>query len=280
MSKHRLTCGITMGDPKGIGPEVTLKALADKRIKKLADFVLIGSQSDAPEAALGYIKDALRLIKAKKIDVLVTAPVNKHAINQAGCPFQGHTEYLARACRIKNFAMMLVGGPLKVALVTRHIAIKDVPGCLTKQKIYQTISLTDFALRRYFGISRPRIGVSALNPHSGEQGIMGKEESRVIYPAIKKAKRFAKISGPLPADTLFYLAAHHKFDACVAMYHDQGLIPLKTLALHQGVNLTLGLPFVRTSPDHGTAYDIAGKNQANPGSMKEAIKLAIKIGSR
>jgi len=306
-----------MGDAAGIGPEVVLKALDDKRIKRLADFVLIGNSfvlqktaqvlgvgqiggrnvalldvgdisklvfgranSTYGKLALKCIDAGLGLIKCKKIDVLITAPVNKHTISRAGFHFTGHTEYLANSTKTKNFAMMLVAGALKVVLVTRHIALKDVAGTLTKDKIYQTIRLSAYALRRYFDIAHPRLGICGLNPHSGDRGIMGREEARIIQPVIKKAKRLATIAGPLPADTLFYFALQRKFDAVIAMYHDQGLIPLKMVALHQGVNLTLGLPFVRTSPDHGTGYDIAGKNKANPGSMIEAIKLAVRIGSR
>ena len=340
MKKGKLACAITMGDPAGIGPEVTLKALTDRRVRGLADFLLIGnffatektariskirlkinkikSENDVSRASnkgialldignipklvfgqgksayglvvLDCIKTALRLIKSKKIDILITAPVNKHTINQsllreakkggARCCFRGHTEYLAKAAKTKDFAMMLVGGAFKVILVTTHMALEDVPHALTQKKTYQTLRLAAFALRKYFGISHPRIGVCGLNPHSGEEGTFGHQERKVIRPAVNKAKRFASIEGPLAADTLFYLARQGEFDAVVAMYHDQGLIPLKMLSLHQGVNLTLGLPFVRTSPDHGTAYNIAGKNKANPGSMIEAIKLAVKIGQR
>lgn len=344
MDKSKLKCAITMGDPAGIGPEVALKALNDRKVKGLADFLLIGnsfviektaqiskiklkiskikSEDELLSAghkgialldvgdisklvfgrgvsaygliALECIKAALRLIKSKKIDVLITAPVNKHTISQSllrqgfggqvagqgGSAFRGHTEYLAQASKTKDIAMMLIGGPFKVVLATRHIALRNVAKVLTKKKVYQTIRLSAWGLRKYFGIPYPRIGVCGLNPHSGDEGILGKEEIDIIRPAVKKAKKFAAIEGPLAADTLFYFAAGGKFDAVVAMYHDQGLIPLKTFSLHQGVNLTLGLPFARTSPDHGTAYDIAGKNRANPGSMIEAIKLAVKIGKK
>lgn len=312
----QLTCAITMGDPAGIGPEVILKALADKKIQRLADFLVIGNSQIFKKTAqiskidlnnlkinfldigdisklvfgkgiaaygltaLDCLNAALELIKLQKVDVLVTAPVNKHAINQVENMFKGHSEYLAAAAKTKNFAMMLIGGRMKVVLVTRHLALKDVAKALTKEKIYQTLRLTAQSLKTYFGIAQPRIAVCGLNPHSGEQGMFGKEEIKIIRPAVIKAKKLAALEGPLPADTLFYCAGQGKFDAVVAMYHDQGLIPLKMQALHQGVNLTLGLPFVRTSPDHGTAYDIAGKNQANPGSMMEAIKLAIKIGAK
>lgn len=326
MSKDRLTCAITLGDPAGIGPEVVLKALKDKRIRRLASFLIIGNSfaiektariskirlsSDIAlldvgnisklafgraiaaygKVAMECIDAALKLIRLKKVDVLVTAPVNKHTISQARLPrdihggqagrlFRGHTEYLAQSTKTRNFAMMLIGGPFKVVLATRHIALKKVAKALTAEKIYEALGLTVFALKKYFGIRRPRIGVCGLNPHSGEEGILGQEEIKIIRPAVVRAKNLASIKGPLPADTLFYSASQGEFDAVVAMYHDQGLIPLKTFAFHQGVNLTLGLPFVRTSPGHGTAYDIAGKNKANPGSMIEAIKLAVKIGSR
>lgn len=230
--------------------------------------------------AMECIRTASRLIKAKKIDVLVTSPVNKHGITRAGYSFSGHTEYLAQASRTKNFAMMLVGGGLRVTLATRHVAIKDVARVLTAESVYQAIRLSAFALKHYFAVSHPRIGVCGLNPHSGDAGVFGKEENTIIKPAIKRLKHLVRIEGPLPADTLFHAAFCDKFDAVVAMYHDQGLVALKMLAFHQGVNLTLGLPFLRTSPDHGTAYNIAGKNMANPGSMIAAIKLAVKIGSR
>jgi len=312
---NKLTVAITMGDPAGIGPEVVLKALKDKEIQALANFIVVGNFRVLEKTAqlckirlqkhialldlgdlsklvfgrgipaygrlsLECIKEGFRLIKTAKADALITAPVNKHTITRAGYFFQGHTEYLAKASRVSDFAMMLTGGALRVVLVTRHIALKKVAGTLSSQKIYQTIRLTAEGLRKCFGVLHPRIAVCGLNPHSGDEGVMGDEETRIIRPAIARAKRFAKIVGPLAADSLFYSARQGEFDAVVAMYHDQGLIPLKMLALHQGVNLTLGLPFVRTSPDHGTAYDIAGKNRANPGSMIEAIKLAVKIASR
>ncbi len=326
MKKGKLACAITMGDPAGIGSEVTLKALKQKSIQRLANFLIIGNAyalertaqackinfkmgnvtllniGKIPKLVFGRpavangslalecIQKALDLIKSKRVDALITAPVNKHTINQAllreakkggaRCCFRGHTEYLAKAAKTKDFAMMLVGGALKVILVTTHMALEDVSHALTQKKIYQTLRLAAFALKKYFEISHPRIGVCGLNPHSGEEGTFGHQERKVIQPAVNKAKRFVSIEGPLAADTLFYLARQGEFDAVVARYHDQGLIPLKMFSLHQGVNLTLGLPFVRTSPDHGTAYNIAGKNRANPGSMIEAIKLAVKIGHR
>jgi 4-hydroxythreonine-4-phosphate dehydrogenase len=306
MGMKKITCAITMGDAAGIGPEVVFKALADRTIQGLANFVLVGNgrifnqtarltkirlktdivlldikgSSRNGSLSLEFIKQALRLIKAKKADVLVTAPVNKYTINKAGFRFTGHTEYLASATKSKEIAMMLVGGGLKIVLVTRHIALKDVPGALTKEKIENALALTSRCLKKYFGIARPRIAICGLNPHSGDQGLLGREEIKIIRPALLKVKHLGKILGPLPADTLFHLALQNKFDACLAMYHDQGLIPIKTAAFEKGVNLTLGLPFIRTSPDHGTAYDIAGKGCASAESMKEAIRLAVKIGLR
>jgi 4-hydroxythreonine-4-phosphate dehydrogenase len=325
-----LTCGITMGDPAGIGPEVVIKTLQDKSIQRLANFLIIGNSfvmqktaqicrmrlafnriendgqplqrknrgillcdrgmitklvfgqavKDYGLLALDCIKVALKLLKLSKIDVLVTAPVNKHTISQTGTIFKGHTEYLAKSVKTKKFAMMLLGGPFKITLVTRHIALKDVTQVLTKEKVYEAIYLTAFALKKYFDVNNVRIGVCGLNPHCGDGQLLGQEEAQVIRPAILRAKKIVAVEGPLSADAIFYSALQGKFDAIVAMYHDQGLIPLKTYAFHQGINVTLGLPFVRTSPDHGTAYDIAGKNKAHPGSMKEAIRLAIKIGYR
>lgn len=322
-----LKCVITMGDAAGIGPEVTLKALANKEIRQLASFLIIGnaevldetarvckiklkankvdsiekfnSQSNgsvsildvasAPSLVFGRansnygriavqcIEEALRLLKLKQVDALITAPVNKYTISRAGFNFCGHTEYLAQATKAKNFAMMLIGGPLKVVLATRHISLEKVAGELKTKELSQTLALTAKALKKYFSKSRPKIAVCALNPHSGESGLLGNQEKRIIQPAIAKVRYLGQFIGPLPADTVFHSAIKGEFDAVVAMYHDQGLIPLKMLAFNQGVNLTLGLNFVRTSPDHGTAYEIAGKNKANPGSMIEAIKLAVKL---
>ncbi len=269
---------ITTGDPKGIGPEITKKALEDREIKLLADFFVI-----EPNDKTGFdaIEKAVGILKKQKADALVTAPVNKEAVNRSGIPFQGHTEYLAEATDTKEFAMMLCGGPLKVVPVTRHIPLKDVPRILTQEKIIEAIRLTYAGLIKYFGIKNPRIGVSALNPHCGEGGKIGMEEQDVIIPAIEKAGCLVPgIQGPISGDVIFYLAYNAKLDAVIAMYHDQGLGPLKMTAFEKGVNVTLGLPFIRTSPDHGTAYDIAGKGIADPTSMKEAIKLAVNMCAR
>jgi len=266
---------ITAGDPRGIGPEVTKKALQDSSIRSLANFFVI-----EPEDETGFdaIKKAVQILKKKKADALVTAPVNKEAINKAGIFFQGHTEYLAKTTNTKKFAMMLCGGPLKVTTVTRHIPIKEVSRHITESKIIDSVRLTYEALKSYFGIKNPKIGICGLNPHCGEGGRIGREEKDIIIPAIKKIKRrIPGVQGPISGDIIFYIAYKGRLDAVISMYHDQGLGPLKMVAFEKGVNVTLGLPFIRTSPDHGTAYDIAGKGIADPSSMKEAIKLAIKM---
>ena len=204
----------------------------------------------------------------------------KELLHRAGYPFVGQTELLAHLSRTKRFAMMLAGGPLRVALVTTHAPLRNVAKLVTTRKIVEVIELSDEICRR-FGIRRPRIAVAGLNPHAGEGGLLGAEEQRIIAPAVKRAaRRGITVSGPYSADTLFYRAAHGQFDAVVAMYHDQGLAPLKMIAFDSGVNLTLGLPFIRTSPDHGTAFDIAGKGIANPASMIAAINFAAKLTQR
>ena len=266
---------ITAGDPRGIGPEVTEKSLKDPRIKTLAHFIVIETQD---KTGFDAVQKAASILKKGNAQALITAPVNKEAINKSGIPFQGHTEYLAEFTNTKKFAMMLCGGQLKVTTVTRHVPLKKVSDILTQAKIIEAVRLTDSALKRYFGIKNPRIGICALNPHCGEGGKIGIEEQSMIIPAIKKIRRFITgIQGPISGDVIFYMAYNGKLDAVISMYHDQGLGPLKMVAFEKGVNITLGLPFIRTSPDHGTAYDIAGKGIANPGSMKEAIALAVRM---
>lgn len=272
---NKLVIIITTGDPKGIGPEVTKKALEDPKIKRLANFFVIKAND---KTGFFAIEKAVEILKKYQVDALVTAPVNKEAINKSGIPFQGHTEYLAEATNTKKIAMMLCGGPLKVTTVTRHVPLKKVSSTLTQAKIIEAVRLTDSGLKKYFGIKKPRIGVCALNPHCGEGGTIGREEQAIIIPAIKKIKRFVPgINGPVSGDVIFHMAYNGKLDAVISMYHDQGLGPLKMVAFEKGVNVTLGLPFIRTSPDHGTAYDIAGKGIADPDSMKEAIKLAVNM---
>lgn len=231
-------------------------------------------------ASVSFIKTAVELALAGSLDGIVTAPINKEAINLAGCHYPGHTELLADLTHTQESGMMIVGGPLRVMFTTTHIAIKDLPASLTQAKIERAIRLAHSALTDLFGIKHPRIGVAALNPHAGEHGLFGDEEARVILPASQAARaQGIEASDPLPADTLFGKAAKGLYDAVVALYHDQGLIPLKLVAFGRCVNLTVGLPIIRTSVDHGTAFDIVGKGIADPGSLFEAIKLAATIAA-
>ncbi|MDF0665368.1 MAG: 4-hydroxythreonine-4-phosphate dehydrogenase PdxA [Nitrospira sp.] len=229
-------------------------------------------------ASVAFIKKAVELAQLGCIEGMVTAPINKEAINMAGCRYPGHTELLADLTHANESGMMIVGGPLRIMFVTTHVSIKDLSLLLTQAKIEKAIRLAQSALTTLFGIKRPRIGVAALNPHAGEHGLFGDEEARVILPAARAAQQKGILaSDPLPADTLFGKAAKGSFDGVVALYHDQGLIPLKLVAFGTCVNLTVGLPIIRTSVDHGTAFDIVGKGVADPGSLIEAVKLAAKI---
>lgn len=229
-------------------------------------------------ASVAFIKKGVELAQAGCIDGIVTAPINKEAINLAGCRYPGHTELLADLTKTPESGMMIVGGPLRIMFVTTHVAIRNLPALLTKAKIEKGIRLAQRALTDLFGIKKPKIGVAALNPHAGEHGLFGDEEARVILPASKAARAQGILaSDPLPADTLFGKAARGDYDGVVALYHDQGLIPLKLVAFGTCVNLTVGLPIIRTSVDHGTAFDIVGKGIADPGSLREAVTLAAKI---
>ncbi len=228
-------------------------------------------------AAVGYIKKGAELAMSKKIDAITTAPINKEVINAAGFKYPGHTEMLAELSDTKDFGLMMVGGGLKVILVTTHMALKDIPVHIKKGSVLRTIRLAHKAMG-YFDNHAPRIAVAALNPHAGEGRLFGTEEWDEIMPAILDARgEGLDVSDPLPADTLFYKTKEGYYDIVVAMYHDQGLIPIKLLAFGKAVNVTIGLPFIRTSVDHGTAYDIAGKNCADPRSLIEAIKLAVEM---
>lgn len=238
----------------------------------------VGQQTGA--ASVAFIRMAVKLAESNCIDAMVTGPINKEAINKAGYNYPGHTELLADLTHSDDVGMMILGGPLKIMFVTTHVALRDLPDQLTQARIGKAIRLADLALRDYFGLAKPRIGVAALNPHAGEGGLFGDEERSVILPASRRARALGiDVSDPLPADTLFGKAARGGYDGIVAMYHDQGLIPLKLVAFGTCVNLTVGLPIIRTSVDHGTAFDIAGKGVADPGSLIEAIKLAARLAN-
>jgi 4-hydroxythreonine-4-phosphate dehydrogenase len=239
----------------------------------------------AAAAAVEWIREGARLCLARELDALVTAPVNKHAIVKAGIPFVGHTELLSEMAGEPRTVMMLLGPDdkqrwLRVALATTHLALREVPLRLTRDKVQLAVERAARACAD-LGLKRARIGVCGLNPHAGEGGEFGDEEAVVIEPAIRRARaQGVDVVGPLSGDTAFHQALQGDYDAVVAMYHDQGLAPLKLAAFNTGVNWTLGLPFIRTSPDHGTAYDIAGKGTADPSSMLEAIRLALQLARR
>lgn len=212
---------------------------------------------------------------------MVTAPINKRALRAAGVAFPGHTELLASRCQVDEVVMMLAGERLRVCLVTTHCALREVPHRLTRERILTTIRIVATALRQEFGLEHPRLAILALNPHAGEEGLFGDEETRHILPAIEAARAEGLVaSGPHSADSLFWFAVQGQYDAVICMYHDQGLIPLKLLHFEDGVNVTLGLPIVRTSVDHGTAYDLAGTGQANPASLIAAVRMAVDMASR
>ncbi len=228
-------------------------------------------------ACVGYIRKAVELAMDGRVDALVTAPISKEALRLGGFPWPGHTEMLAEFTATEQYAMMLVGGPLRVVLVTIHAALKKVPSLVTKVNVLKTIRLAKRACDM-LGIREPRIAVAGLNPHAGESGILGNEEREAISPAVASAKEEGiPAEGPYPPDVIFHKAYKGEVDMVVCMYHDQGLIPLKMIAFDRGVNVTIGLPIIRTSPDHGTAYDIAWKGVANPSSMIEAIRMAVRL---
>lgn len=225
--------------------------------------------------AVQAIQTSVDLIRNQWADALVTAPINKEAIHRSGCHFPGHTELLASYTHSKSFAMMMVGGPFRIVLQSIHLSLTEAIQNVRPQLIIEKLELTRVFLKKYFAIHRPKIAVAGLNPHASENGAFGSEENKILKPVIQRLqKKGWNISGPHPPDTLYYWASKGHYDAILAMYHDQGLIPLKLLAFDTGVNLTLGLPFVRTSPDHGTAFDIAGQGKAEAQSMISAIQLA------
>ena len=305
---------LTMGDPAGIGPEIIVRMLAaHPEFQDGADIVVYGCPEviedaakrflpgqdfrypvratgsmkiggfhfgelsaqcgrEAYEAVCAAARDAL----AEKVDAVVTAPVNKAAVNLAGIPFTGNTELIAGICGTDDFAMMQSAGNLRVAFVTTHIALKDVPKFATRERIIKTTRLLENAIRAE-GITEPKIGIAAINPHAGENGNMGTEDELVTKPAVMHMQEMGmKVEGPFPPDTLFIKSTLDRFDGIISMYHDQGHIPFKMLAFDRGVNSTLGLPVIRTSVDHGTAFEIAGKGIADTGSFAAAFQIALK----
>lgn len=306
---------VTMGDPAGVGPEIILKALRSRRVRAAARVLVVGSAEamdvvsrvvkipvpstleiiDPYEGARlkasalspgrlpvawaraipSYIEKAVALALSGEVEAITTAPINKAALKKAGFAFPGHTEFLAKLTDTSDFVMMLGGADLKVALVTIHEALSDVPGLITKEKVLKTIEIVDRAFKKYYGLASPRIGVLGLNPHAGEGGLFGDEERVIIAPAIKSARKSGiEAIGPVVPDTAFIRAVKGEFDLLVCMYHDQGLGPLKLRHFDDGINTTLGLPVIRTSVDHGTAYDLAWKGSASARSMVEAIVSA------
>ena len=230
------------------------------------------------QAMVRYIEEAARWAKDGRLDAMTTCPINKQAIHDAGCSFSGHTELLAHLAKASLVAMMFVGSKWKVVLVTTHLPLQKVAQWITKERVLSIIRLAGEGLKKYFGIPRPRVAVLGLNPHAGEEGLLGIEEEKEIVPAIEKARsQGIKVEGPFPADSFFNLSGSSSFDAVVAMYHDQGLIPMKMFDFQRSVNFTLGLPFIRTSVGHGTAYDIAGKGLADPNNLINAILLASNL---
>ena len=281
---------ITAGDPAGIGPEIAVKAAADARVLSVCEPVIYGPRSvqgfppgvlsaDAGRAAYDAIREAVRDARTGGVGGIATAPVNKLAFAAAGLPWKGHTDLLAHLTGSPRVAMMFWSEPLKVVLATVHVPLAEVPRMITADLLHGIIDLTAGELPR-FGVPAPRLALAGLNPHAGESGLLGDEDDRVLKPAVEAAnRRGVNIAGPYPGDTVFVRASRGEFDAVIACYHDQGLIPVKLLAFGESVNVTLGLPIIRTSVDHGTAFDIAGKGVADPSSMIAATLLAARLAS-
>jgi len=274
---------VTPGDPRGIGPEVVAKALALGPLE--ADVTVLGDagaapRSLAPEAAgkiaAEAVQEAVRLALAGEVDAIVTGPVHKHALHLAGFRYPGLTEFLSHLAGGVDVAMMLAAGSLRVVLVTTHIPLKDVPAAVTMARLVACGRITERALREWWGIVAPRLALCALNPHAGESGLFGDEDERVLAPAA----RALGAAGPFPADTVFVRALKGEFDAVLTPYHDVGMTAVKVAGFGKGVNVTLGLPFPRVAPDHGTALDIAGRGIADPGSMRAALELAARLARR
>jgi 4-hydroxythreonine-4-phosphate dehydrogenase len=301
VSRPRLA--VTLGDPRGIGPEITAAALATPLD---AEVILVGAEDQmaaipaTTRVSVGAwsmgsgdtgdrsralragritghaVETAARLALAGEADAIVTAPAHKHALHLAGFPFPGHTEWLAQLAGGVDVAMMLASEELRVVLVTTHVPFRDVPALLTRERVIRTGETTVRGLREWWGIERPRLAVCAVNPHAGEGGLFGDEETRILGPAAEALGA----AGPLPADTVFVRAMRGEFDAVLAPYHDVGMTAIKVAAFGRAVNVTLGLPFPRTSPDHGTAFDIAGTGKADASSMRAALELAVRLGRR
>ena len=284
--------GITLGDCTGIGPEIVELALKSGCVARAADYRIIGKYPDcrsgqptaeSARAAAAALEEAVTLTRRGELDAIVTGPVHKARMYEVGFKFLGQTEFFADRCGVKNYAMCLTGGKITLALVTAHIPLRKVARALKQSEIVRVgLLLAEFLRAR--SKSKPRIAVAGLNPHAGESGKLGREEIEIIAPAITVLKseirnQKSEITGPHSPDTVFHRAIEGEFDAVLCMYHDQGLIPLKLYAFHEGVNVTLGLPFARTSPDHGTAFEIAGKGMARPDSMIAAINLAVELAA-
>ena len=297
--------GITLGDCAGIGPEIVELALKSGRIPDSTEYVVLGRQPNCkpgeptPEtarAAAAALEEAVTLARRGEFEAIVTGPVHKARMYEIGFRFPGQTEFFAERCGVKDFAMCLTGGKLTVALVTAHVPLCKVPQTLKQSEIVRVgLLFAEFLSRRSSAkadraspaIRAPRIAVAGLNPHAGESGKLGREEIEIIAPAIEElnsslvTRHSSRVFiGPVSPDTVFHRAIEGEFDAVLCMYHDQGLIPLKLHAFYSGVNVTLGLPFPRTSPDHGTAFEIAGKGIARPDSMIAAINLAVELAAK
>jgi 4-hydroxythreonine-4-phosphate dehydrogenase len=299
---------VTLGDPRGIGPEITRAALRDAELRVRADIVTIGAEEFAipgvehepvgrwsPEAGVAdagriaalSIERAADLALDGRVAAVVTAPIDKSALHAAGWRHPGHTEMLRDLAGAPAVAMMMaaevtrLGGPLRVVLATTHLPLREVPAHLTDDLLVEQASLTSSALARWWGADPPRIALCAFNPHASDNGLFGDEEERIYKPALERLGSLGiLVSGPIPADTVFGRTLAGEFDAVVAPYHDVGMAPFKTVSFGSGVNVTLGLPFPRTSPDHGTALDIAGRGIARPDSMLEALRLAVRLAAR
>ncbi len=330
--QDKIVIGISMGDPTGIGPEVIIKSLIDKNIRRKILPIVFGDKGvltrvaedigikvrfreitslenirnfalsekeilvrsisnlkmtrlrygrpdrNCGRAMVNYVKEAVKACLDGYVHAIVTGPINKEIINEAGYRYGGHTDMIAELTGAREFTMMFVSNHFKVSLVTVHVPLKDVSMRITPQRIYKVGLLTWKTLREFFGLKNPKIAVCGLNPHAGEGGIFGDEERDMIYPAIVSMKSIGiDVEGPLSPDSAFWRAYNREFDSVIAMYHDQGLIPVKLVDFSNAVNITIGIPIIRTSPAHGTAYNIAGKGVAQPDSMKSAITLAAQM---